>query len=83
MYNKIDKKMEIIAIEKKTLDAMEEKFGQFVSRMDDVCFRHNKKISPWLDNADVCRMLNISKSKLNNYGYKGNIPYTKNKNNFL
>ena len=50
MYNKIDKKMEIIAIEKKTLDAMEEKFGQFVSRMDDVCFRHNKKISPWLDN---------------------------------
>ena len=28
MYNKIDKKMEIIAIEKKTLDAMEEKFGQ-------------------------------------------------------
>ena len=36
MYNKIDKKMEIIAIEKKTLDAMEEKFGQFVSRMDDV-----------------------------------------------
>ena len=76
MYNKIDKKMEIIAIEKKTLDAMEEKFGQFVSRMDDVCFRHNKKISPWLDNADVCRMLNISKRTLQTYRDNGTIPYT-------
>ena len=76
MYNKIDKKMEIIAIEKKTLDAMEEKFGQFVSRMDDVCFRHNKKISPWLDNADVCRMLNISKRTLQTYRDNGLIPYS-------
>lgn len=67
--------MEIIAIEKKTLDAVEEKFGQFVSRMDDLCFRHNKKISPWLDNADVCRMLNISKRTLQEYRTTGKIPY--------
>lgn len=33
--------MEIIAIEKKTLDAVEEKFERFVSRMDDLCSRHN------------------------------------------
>lgn len=76
MYNKKDKKMEIIAIEKKTLDAMEEKFGQFVNRMDDLCFRHNKKISPWLDNADVCRILNISKRTLQTYRDNGTIPYT-------
>lgn len=68
--------MEIIAIEKKTLDAVEEKFERFVSRMDDLYSRHNKQVSEWLDNADVCPMLNISKRTLQTYRDNGTMPYT-------
>lgn len=68
--------MEIIAIEKKTLDTLEEKVERFINQMDDLCLRHNKKISLWLDNADVCRTLNISKRTLQTYRDNGTIPYT-------
>lgn len=68
--------MEIIAIEKKTLDTIEEKFEQFINQIDKLCLRHNKKISVWMDNADVCRTLNISKRTLQTYRDNGTIPYT-------
>ena len=68
--------MEIIAIEKKTLEAIEDRFGRFVNRMDVLCCKHNKKVSEWLDNADVCRMLNISKRTLQTYRDNGTIPYS-------
>ena len=68
--------MEIIAIERKTMEAIEERFRRFASRMDELCLRHDKKVSLWLDNADVCRMLNISKRTLQTYRDNGTIPYT-------
>ncbi len=37
------------------------KFDRFVSRMDAICHRHGEKtMGEWMDNQDVCRMLNIS-----------------------
>ena len=37
------------------------KFDSFVRRMDAICHRHGeKRMSEWMDNQDVCRMLNIS-----------------------
>ena len=67
--------MEVIAIEKKTLEAIEDRFGQFINRIDGLCCRHNKEVSKWLDNADVCQMLNISKRTLQTYRDTGIIPY--------
>ena len=53
--------MEIVSIERKTFEAMVTTFDRFVSRMDAICHRHGeKRMSEWMDNQDVCRMLNIS-----------------------
>ena len=55
------KTMEIVSIERKTFEELVAKFDRFVSRMDAICHRHGeKKMSEWMDNQDVCRMLNIS-----------------------
>ena len=52
--------MEIVSIERKTFEAMVAKFDRFVRRMDAICHRHGeKRMSEWMDNQDVCRMLNI------------------------
>lgn len=67
--------MEIITIEKKTFEVIEQKFEQFVTHMDELCTKHNRKVSEWLDNADVCRILNISKRTLQTYRDNGTIPY--------
>ncbi len=53
--------MEIVSIEKKTFEEMVAKFDRFVRRMDAICHRHGEKtMGKWMDNHDVCRMLNIS-----------------------
>lgn len=37
--------MEIIAIEKKTLEAVERAFERFTLRMDELCMGHTKQLS--------------------------------------
>lgn len=41
--------MEIIAIEKKTLEAVEKAFERFENRMEELCAGHTKQLSKWLD----------------------------------
>jgi hypothetical protein len=53
--------MEIINIEAKTFEKMLSKFERFASRMEALCRLHgDKEIGEWLDNQDVCLLLNIS-----------------------
>ena len=68
--------MEIIAIEKKTLEAVERAFERFENRMEELCARHTKRLSQWLDNGEVCRLLNISKRTLQTYRDNGILPYS-------
>ena len=70
--------MEIVSIERKTFEAMVAKFDRFVSRMDAICHRHGeKKMSEWMDNQDVCQMLNISPRTLQTLRDNGTLAYTK------
>ena len=69
--------MEIVSIERKTFEAMVAKFDRFVHRMESICHRHGeKKMSEWMDNQDVCRMLNISPRTLQTLRDNGTLAYS-------
>ncbi len=68
--------MEFIAIEKKTFEALSKAFERFSMRMDELCSGHTKRLSKWLNNEDVCRLLGISKRTLQTYRDKGILPYS-------
>lgn len=68
--------MEIIAIEKKTLETVERAFERFENCMEELCAGHTKQLSKWLDNGEVCRLLNISKRTLQTYRDNGILPYS-------
>ena len=73
----IKKYMEIVSIEKKTFEELVAKFDRFVRRMDAICHRHGeKKMSEWMDNQDVCRMLNISPRTLQTLRDNGTLAYS-------
>ena len=53
--------MEIVNIDAKTFESMLSKFENFASRMEALCRLNNDMdIREWMDNEDVCRLLNIS-----------------------
>ncbi|MFR1272985.1 MAG: helix-turn-helix domain-containing protein [Parabacteroides merdae] len=69
--------MEIVSIERKTFEELVAKFDRFVSRMDAICHRHGeKRMSKWMDNQDVCRMLNISPRTLQTLRDNGTLAYS-------
>ena len=69
--------MEIVSIEKRTFEAMVARFNRCVSRMEVICQRHGeKRMSEWMDNQDVCRMLNISPRTLQTLRDNGTLAYS-------
>ncbi|KAA6333410.1 hypothetical protein EZS27_018172 [termite gut metagenome] len=68
--------MEIVNIEARTFEAMVTRFEHFVQRMDSLCVGQNKELKKWLDNQEVCMILNISKRTLQTYRDKGTLPYS-------
>ena len=70
--------MEVITIEKKAFDEMNEKFDRFVNRVEEICRRcGDKGMGEWLDNQDVCRMLNISPRTLQTLRDNGTLAYSR------
>ena len=69
--------MEIISIEKKTFEELVLRLGQFVKRMDSINRRRSgRRMSEWMDNQDVCRMLNISPRTLQTLRDNGTLAYS-------
>jgi hypothetical protein len=70
--------MEIINIEAHVFEAMTARFEQFVQRVEILCDRKNKNqnLQKWIDNQDICQMLNISKRTLQTYRNNGTLPYS-------
>ena len=53
--------MEIISIERSTYEELLTSFNGFVTKMKEMASRGNDKgLGDWLDNQDVCQILNIS-----------------------
>ena len=68
--------MEIVNIEAQTFEAMMSRFEAFIKKMETLREFQDKSLHRWLDNQDVCRILNISKRTLQTYRDNGTLAYT-------
>lgn len=70
--------MEIINIDAQTFERMLSKFESFASRMEALCRLHgDKDSSQWLDNQDVCLLLNISPRMLQTLRDNGTLAFSR------
>lgn len=68
--------MEIVNIEARTFEAMLSRFEAFAQKVEKLCDGQDKNLQRWLDNQEVCHILNISKRTLQTYRDNGTLPYT-------
>lgn len=69
--------MEVISIERSTYEELLTSFNSFVIKMKEMASRGNDKgLDDWLDNQDVCQMLNISPRTLQTLRDNGTLAYS-------
>ena len=69
--------MEIISIERSTYEELLTSFNSFVIKMKEMASRGNDKgLGDWLDNQDVCQMLNVSPRSLQTLRDNGTLAYS-------
>ena len=69
--------MEIINVEARTFEAMMARFEAFAQNVETLCRNNGDKgMQKWLDNQDVCQILNISKRTLQTYRDNGTLPFS-------
>ena len=69
--------MEVISIERSTYEELLKGFNSFVAQMRAMADRGtDKKLGNWLDNQDVCQMLNISPRTLQTLRDNGTLAYS-------
>ena len=75
--SKTKQDMEVISIERSTYEELLTSFNSFVTKMKDMASRgNNKGLDDWLDNQDVCQMLNISPRALQTLRDNGTLAYS-------
>lgn len=67
--------MEIIAIEGSTFNLVEERLDNFFRKVETLCADIKQK-DKWLDNQDVCEILQISKRTLQYYRDSGKLSFS-------
>jgi len=67
--------MEIVNIEARTFEAMMIRFDALERKMNSLHSKQDKSLKTWLDNQDVCLILNISKRTLQTYRDNGTVAY--------
>ena len=69
--------MEVISIERSTYEELLTSFNSFVLQMKAMAGRGtNKPLGEWLDNQDVCQILNISPRTLQTLRQNGTLAYS-------
>ena len=71
--------MEVIAIQKSALDGMTNELKALLELTENATMKYTSifKEEKWLDNQEVCLMMNITKRTLQTYKDKGLLPYSK------
>ena len=67
--------MGIVLIEQKVWERMLETFSELTAKVRKLTER-NTGMKTWLDNQDVCRILNISKRTLQSYRDSGKLAFS-------
>ena len=69
--------MEVISIERSTYEELLTSFNSFVEQMKKMASRGtDKRLGDWLDNQDVCQMMNISPRTLQTLRDNGTLAYS-------
>lgn len=69
--------MEIVTIEKRTFNELTERFKKLTLIVGSLCRESDdKRMSKWLDNQDVCTILNVSLRTIQTYRDSGLLPYS-------
>ena len=69
--------MEFVGIEKQLFEELVRKFEYFEHRVMEICNRENDRtLHKWMDNQDVCRMLNISPRTLQTLRDNGTLAFS-------
>ena len=69
--------MEVISIERSTYEELLTSFNSFVTKMKEMASRgYDKGLGDWLDNQDVCQILNISPRTLQTLRDNGTLAYS-------
>ena len=69
--------MEVISIERSTYEELLTSFNNFVTQMKAMAGRGtDKRLGEWLDNQDVCQILNISPRTLQTLRQNGTLAYS-------
>ena len=63
-------------VEKRSYDRLVARIGALAGRVAELCRRQDKTLQPWLDNEEVCLLLNIQKRPLQRYRERGLLPCT-------
>ena len=69
--------MEVISIDRSTYEELLTSFNSFISQMKAIAGRGtDKRLGEWLDNQDVCQILNISPRTLQTLRQNGTLAYS-------
>ncbi len=78
-HSKIEQTMEVIAIQKSVLEGMKNELKALLELTENVMQKYTPifREEQWLDNQEVCLMMNITKRTLQTYKDKGLLPYSR------
>ena len=63
-------------VEKRSYDRLVARIEALARRVSELCRRQDKTLQHWLDNEEVCLLLNTQKRTLQRYCEQGLIPHT-------
>jgi len=68
--------MELISIEKRIFDSLVMDLSTLADDAENLSKSEDYFLQEWMDNQDVCNILNVSKRTLQTYRDNGRLPFT-------